>query len=645
MSKADWAYTNSNPYSATGNANPIVNPGGNFNQTRGIVGLQAGCDRAIADSLLVGIEVSGITNPMNEHNPRPGFFPDPNAFPRETSVITTNIQSVLALTGRVGLAVAPDWLLYAKGGVAAARIETRGTVTPAFDPAIFDFQTMAWHVGWIAGAGVEYRLFRNVTVGLEYDYYRFGKVTHSGTVAAQDFINGIPTPSNPVNHRVGADLHTVVGRINFGLDWLGGTESGAYGAYAAYVKAPPQAQTAGNFTAFVNSETKYSNWTGTRGTNVFAPDRGAGSQVYSPTTVGIDYVLPEAFRLETRLRSGYVYSAHNTAGQIARYEGPVDTQAAFNLTLLNFESVRPLLGLSLNLPTGNTYLPNNQRFARMDPDLVDAGSYGVGFNVNATAGFIVGLNENTAASLSAGYTWQGDFTKEGINQAQVANIAPPPAFLVVNTFDIRQRVSPGQTYTVNGNISSTLGSLVLAASFAYMGSSQASIDGIATGRAGAKFTSNASANYQFDERTALALNVSWNFAEKNEIPNALGGFVLEPRNSNSHVVIGSVEPSYLVTERLKLAANYSFLYRDHNFYDIFQSQFIPAKQKHSAGGSAVFALTEATTMTLRGSHAWVQQEDGPFLVTGNIPPGTLLSQPPVLRYHAWTASIGANVRF
>jgi len=397
--------------------------------------------------------------------------------------------------------------------------------------------------------------------------------------------------------------------------------------------------------AFATNEQKFSSWTGSRGANVFAGDRGSGYQYYSPTTIGIDYVLPNDYKFETRIKGGYVYSAQRTPGQIARYEGPVDTQLAMNLTLLNFESIRPLFGLSLNLPTGNTYLPGNQRFTRMDPDLVDVGSYGVGFNANPTAGFVMGLNENTAISLSAGYTWQGDFTKEGINLSQLANPVPPPAFFVVSTVDLRQRVSPGNAYTLNGNITSTYDNLVLIASFAYIGDSHASLDGVATGRAGAKFTANGTANYRIDERAALALNVSWNFSEKNEIFNAFSGLIAEPRNSNSHVVIGSIEPSYLVTDRLRLAANYSFLYRDQNFYDQLQDQFISAKQKHSVGGSATYALSETASLTFRGSHAWVRQDDGPLLVTGNIPPGLLVLQPPMLKYDVWAGSIAATARF
>jgi outer membrane immunogenic protein len=642
-STSRWVYPSSNAYSSTGDTDPQIVSGANFNDNRGIIGLQAGCNRAISDSWLVGIEGSWFSNPMNNQNYNRGFVPFGDVPPSHyKEIITTDIQSVLSLTGRLGVAVTPDWLLYAKGGYAVARIDTAGRLSPD-DGGIFEFGTTAWHSGWTAGAGVEYRLFRDVTIGAEYDYYSFGNVTHSGNTA----ITAGGVPVGPIDHRVNATVQTLMGRVNFAFG--GGPsadDSGPYAAYAAYVKAPPLAQPGPSFSAFTTSEVKYSSWDGTRGANVFAPDRGSGYQVYSPTTIGIDYNVPSEYKLETRIKSGYVYSAQNTAGQIARYEGPVDTQASFNLTLLNFDSIRPLLGLSLNLPTGNSYLPGNERFTRMDPDLVDAGSYGAGFNINPTAGFILGLNQTTAVSLSVGWTWQGAFTKEGLSSFVVPDPNnPPPATVPIDFIDLKQKVSPGNAFTANGNISSTLGNLFLIASFAYMGNSHASIDGIATGKTGANLIANGAANWQIDERWALSTNVSWTFSEKNEIADGFGGLVGEPKNSNSNLVIGSFEPSYMVTEKLRVAANYSFLWRDHNYYNPLEDQFISAKQKHLLGASATYALSQTTSVTLRGSHAWVRQNDGPLLLTETGPPVILALSPPMLTYDVWAASIAATMNF
>jgi opacity protein-like surface antigen len=641
-STAPWTYANSNFFSSTGNTDPLQIPGVAFNDTRGIIGAEAGCNRALSDWLVGGIEGMWFTNPMNDHSFRPGFDPDP--FSTDKEVVTTNIQSIASLTGRLGVAPSADWLLYGKGGYAAARIDTSGTITPGHIPPDLDFITTKWHSGWTAGAGVEYRLFRNVTIGLEYDYYRFDSVTHTGIIGAVDFdANGNPRPASPVLHNVNATTQTLMGRIDFAFD-TPAVASGPAAAYAAYVKAPPLAQPAANYSAFVTTEVKGSSWDGTRGPNVFATDPGKGYQVFSPTTIGIDYLVPSQYKLETRIKSGYVYSASTTTGQEARYEGPVDTQMAFNLTLLNYDSIRPLFGLNVNLPTGNAYLPDGQRFARMDPDLVDIGSYGVGFNVNPTAGFVVGIDEHTAVSISAGWTWQGPFTKDGLDFSALPTIVVGNQNItnVQNITDLKQKVSPGNTYTLNGNVSSTYGGLSVNSSIAYMGDSHASIDGIDTGRAGAKFTANTAVNYKFDDRTALAFNASWNFSEKNDIVDANSALIGEPKNSNSNVVIASLEPSYLVTDRLRVAANYSYLFRDHNYYDPFQDQFIASKQKHSVGVSSTYAVTDTASLTLRGSHAWVRQGDGPFVPATDFVDSF---QPPSLKYEVWFASFGVSARF
>ena len=66
----------------------------------------------------------------------------------------------------------------------------------------------------------------------------------------------------------------------------------------------------GEFSSFLTSSVKYASWYGSRGPNVFAPDRGKGDQVYSPVAAGIDYVEPNSYKLELRGKGGYVYARH-----------------------------------------------------------------------------------------------------------------------------------------------------------------------------------------------------------------------------------------------------------------------------------------------------------------------------------------------
>jgi outer membrane immunogenic protein len=621
-SRSDWVYRNSNPYTSTGNLDPQLIDGADFKDRRGIVGAQVGCNTMVSGPWLVGAELSWMSNPLrqeknNNFDPAQG-----QAFVPLETFVTTDIQSVFNLTARLGYAVNDNWLLYVKGGYALGQIQTSGYLTPNF--GIFDWSDTRWHNGWTVGAGLEYRLFRNITVGAEYAYTRFEGKDHVGRHEVID--TTLNVPANPVVHGVSADMHTVMARVNFGLsDPVGTLES-------------PQQDPGlpGTWSAFMSTGPHYSAWTGTRGVNVFAPDRGKGYQVYTPTLIGIDYDDSSSMKLETRFKGGHVYARHETAGQQATYNGPIDSEASVTATLQNFETFQPTFGVALNIPTGTSYLPNNQRFARMDPDLVDIGSYGAGFNVNPTAGLVFGLNENTALSVSGGYAWQGSFMREGID---------PSAATGFGVFNLKNQIDPGSVFTANANLKTQIDNLALEGSFAYMSETVVKVDGVANGKAGDRYVSNLVAQYQFDPQWALVMSVSHTFQEKNQIPGIFGPLVVERRNSNSHLVIGSVEPSFLITEQLKLAANYSFLYRSDNFYDQINAEFIPAKTKHSVGGSATYTVSPHASIELKGGYSWVRQDTGAFLETSTVPAEVREYLPPQLSYRAWTTSLTANLQF
>jgi outer membrane immunogenic protein len=608
--RSRWQYDGgNNPYTAATPAGPVLVTEESFQEVRAAVGAQAGCNFSYSGPWMLGMEAGLIATPMDRAQDNnildvaSGYF----------GSVRTEIRSIVSATGRVGFSPTQDWLVYAKGGYAAAYIHTSASLA---DLPALEYNDANWHHGWTVGAGFEYRLFRNVSVGAEYSYYRFGD---------RDYFGAFPVaaPNNPVNLRAGAEVHTAMARMNF-------YHPDSPAARTAAAHSSPAFR--GTFSSFVNTGTQVSGWEGPRGPNVFQPDRGKGYQVYSPVAIGIDYDEP-AFKLETRVRGGYVYTAQRTSGQTAYYSGPVDTQTSFNVVLLNFENIRPQFGVSMNLPTGTAYLPNAQRFTRIDPDLAPVGAYGQGFNINPTAGFVAGLDQNTAVSLSAGYAWQGNFVREGID------LNTP---FIIGAFNLKQHVNPGDVVTANFNITTQVGNTTILGSFAYMSESSVTINGVDAGRAGAKYNSNLTLNTQIDNRWDVATNLTWSFAEKNEI-NVGNGLVVEPKNSNSHVVIGSVDPGYLLTERLRVSANYSFLYRDENFYDQIENQFIPAKLKHTVGLGARYAVSDASTIDVRAGHSWIEQDASSIIPV--FPAPTVAAVPPQMNFTAWTVSTNANIRF
>ena len=79
-----------------------------------------------------------------------------------------------ALTGRIGYAVAPNWLLYGQGGVAWINHSANLTVNTV---NFGDFSKT--RSGWTAGGGVEWMFARGWSAFLEGNYMDFGDHDHN----------------------------------------------------------------------------------------------------------------------------------------------------------------------------------------------------------------------------------------------------------------------------------------------------------------------------------------------------------------------------------------------------------------------------------------------------------------------------------
>jgi outer membrane immunogenic protein len=117
-----------------------------------------------------------------------------------------NLQSI---TGQLGFAF-DRALLYGKGGWADTRVnfDAQDTVTGV------DLSTPSWKWvnGWTAGGGLEYMLWTHLSIGVEYDYYRFNisnytnLATNTGAVVGCAFCN--------MNR---SNVQTVLARLNVKL--------------------------------------------------------------------------------------------------------------------------------------------------------------------------------------------------------------------------------------------------------------------------------------------------------------------------------------------------------------------------------------------------------------------------------------------
>ena len=161
-----------------------------------------------------------------------------------------------------------------------------------------------------------------------------------------------------------------------------------------------------------SSDVRYFSWRSNRGSSPFSPERGSGSQLYTPYALEIVGQPNDDWRVSLLGRAGYVHSRQTTAGQAGEVNTLTDTVASGTITYLGLTGLQPFVSLNLNLPTGRAALFGSSANARMDGDLVEIGSFGEGLNVGPTVGFNLPVNNALILTGSVGYTGRGSFERE-----------------------------------------------------------------------------------------------------------------------------------------------------------------------------------------------------------------------------------------
>ena len=158
-----------------------------------MLGGQIGCDYQFASGLVLGVEggatggdISGSTLVV---------------VPGDNATFRGKTDFLSDATARVGYAW-DRWLPYIKGGAAWA-----GNRYSVFDVSqAYDAEGLETRLGWTLGAGIEWALWDNWSIKLEYDYYGFG--TRSVT-----FIDNVGGTFGPVD--VKHDIQVIKLGINF----------------------------------------------------------------------------------------------------------------------------------------------------------------------------------------------------------------------------------------------------------------------------------------------------------------------------------------------------------------------------------------------------------------------------------------------
>ena len=399
--------------------------------------------------------------------------------------------------------------------------------------------------------------------------------------------------------------------------------------------------TSQGWTATFASEIRYYSWAGDVG---FAPRnapenvRGGGSQLYIPFALQISGKPHEDFKFEILGRGGWVDSRQTTPGLSGAVSTFTDTAISATTTYFGFNGVQPFVSLNGNIPTGRSSLSGAQANARMDPDLVEIGSFGEGWNVGPTVGVNVPLTANLIWTTSAGYTWRGPFNRED-------SLAPTDP-----TVQTASNVDPGDVFTVTSSVGYQNGAFAGMISGTVSWETATTENGMALYRPGTRDRLTGTWSYPSDDFGVTTLSAAAAHSERNEVLFlAATALATEPFNTNSNLYRVGLEHLFPLGQ-LWMGPVASYLHRDRNSYDSGTLQFVPAKTRLSAGVVARMAVGDTVTFNARAEHVWTRQNEDPApgdqrasVLAGGSP---VVGIPvPVVSSKGWQFAFGANVRY
>ena len=134
----------------------------------------------------------------------------PSSFAPATNTRYSAFNNLQSLTGQAGIVAWDRTLLYGKGGWALTRVnfDAANTVT-GLDVSPAQWK---WVDGWTAGAGLEYLLWTHVSIGVEYDYYRFNIGNYTNLLSNAGGVVGCAFCSFGRS-----DVQTITARLNVKL--------------------------------------------------------------------------------------------------------------------------------------------------------------------------------------------------------------------------------------------------------------------------------------------------------------------------------------------------------------------------------------------------------------------------------------------
>lgn len=172
---------------------------------------RAGYDRQMGNFVVGVIAEVGTTDASSGVT---GFSTTPASY-----TFNREIEFVANLRARAGFTITPKTLVYATGGIGYASLDTSFVTTNTANGVTRDLDNES--IGFVLGAGVEQKVGRNLSVGIEYLYQQYEdessvRLGNSGTTSPTNpFLLGSPNGTDFIRSDGNFDLHSVRAVVNF----------------------------------------------------------------------------------------------------------------------------------------------------------------------------------------------------------------------------------------------------------------------------------------------------------------------------------------------------------------------------------------------------------------------------------------------
>jgi outer membrane immunogenic protein len=172
---------------------------------------RAGFDRQMGSFVIGVIGEIGMTDASSSVT---AFSTTPASY-----TFNREIEFLANLRARAGVTVTPTTLVYATGGIGYASLDNSFVTTNTANGVTRNLDDES--IGYVLGAGLEQKLGRNLSVGIEYLYQQYEdestvRLGNSGTTPATNpFLLGNPNGTDFARSDQEFDLHSVRAVVNF----------------------------------------------------------------------------------------------------------------------------------------------------------------------------------------------------------------------------------------------------------------------------------------------------------------------------------------------------------------------------------------------------------------------------------------------